>query len=207
MRTKTFLIISAMAATSFSVFADDGHNENNNKNGNNNNSSFESSVIGSTPGMAIGGVNSGGAPWVVAGEANVSASGNVRVEVQGLLIAPGGPPAVVGTTGPVTMVGATLICGGSGGTAVADNGPVTPSPLSAAGNAEIQQAVTLPASCAAPVVLVRIFNSAQPLGSQLGPFIAETGLMAGAQNNQNQNQNDNQNHDANDDHGGSGHGH
>jgi hypothetical protein len=208
MRTKTFLVISAIAATSFSVFADDGHNGNNNNNNvNNNNSSFESSVIGSTPGMAIGGVNSGGAPWVVAGEANVSASGNVRVEVQGLLIAPGGPAALVGTTGPVTMVGATLMCGGSGGTAVADNGPVTPSPLSAAGNAEIQQAVTLPASCAAPVVLVRIFNSAAPLGSQLGPFIAETGLMAGAQNNQNQNQNNNQNHDANDDNGGGGHGH
>ena len=203
MRTKTFLIISAIAATSFSVFADDGHNGNNNNNGNNNQSSFESSVIGSTPGMAIGGVNAGGAPWVVAqGEANVSASGNVRVEVQGLLIGPGGPAAVVGTTGPVTMVGATLMCGGSGGTAVADNGPVTPSPLSAAGNAEIQQAVTLPASCAAPVVLVRIFNSAAPLGSQLGPFIAETGLTAGAQNNQNQNQS----HDANDDNGG-GHGH
>ena len=184
MRTKTFSVISAMAVFSLGAVADDGRNNNGS------NSSFESSVIGSMPGMAIGGVVSGGAPWVVRqGEASVSSDGRVRVEVQGLLIATGGPASLVGTTGPVTMVGATLVCGGSGGTPVAVSA-VSPSPLSSSGNAEIEQAVLLPAVCPAPVVLVRIFNSSAPLGSQLGPFIAETGLMAGAAQNQNQNQNE-----------------
>ena len=86
------------------------------------------------------------------------------------------------------MVGATLICGGSGGTAVPEaGGVVTPSPLSASGNAEIDQSVNMPATCFAPVVLVRIFTSAAPIGSQLGPFIAVSGMTPNSnQNNDNQ---------------------
>jgi hypothetical protein len=141
-------------------------------------------------------VISGGAPWVVSqSEAQVSSSGRVQVEVKGLLLAAG---TSVGTIGPVTMVGASLVCGGTGGTVVTAD-PVTPSPLSTAGNAEIDQQVTLPAGgCFAPVVLVRAFTASAPLGSQLGPFIAVTGLMPGAANNNNNNNNNN------DDHGGHG---
>lgn len=184
---------------SFCAAADDGHgNHNNNNNQNNNNQnngngSFQVSVVGSTPGAAIGGVSSGGAPWVVnQGDASFASDGRIRVQVQGLLIAAGGPANLVGTTGPVAMVGATLVCGGSGGTAVpVPDIDLAPSPLSSSGNAEINQVVTIPPVCFAPVVLVRIFNSSAPLGSQLGPFIAVSGL---AQNqNQNQNQNGNQN--------------
>ena len=191
MRTKTLHMLCAIVACSFTALADDGHGNNGNKgnNGNNDNGSFESSVIGSAPGSSVGGVGSGGAPWVVkSGEASISSSGRVRVEVQGLVIATGGPANLVGTTGPVTMVGASLICGGSGGTAVPETGGVvSPSPLSAAGNAEIEQAVNLPANCFAPVVLVRIFTSAAPVGSQLGAFIAATGLTLNAPQKQNQN--------------------
>ena len=198
MRTWMLIATGAMLL-SFNVLADDGHGNGNNDNQNNNNSSFQGGVVGSTPGTTIGGVVSGGAPWVVSqGEASVSADGRVRVEVTGLLIGPGGPPNLVGTTGPVTMVGASLVCGGSGGAPVPEfNGFVTPSPLSASGRAEINQLVTMPAVCVAPVVLVRFFNSAAPPGSQLGPFIAETGIAAGAAQNQNQNGNQND-----DDHGG-----
>jgi len=98
------------------------------------------------------------------------------------------------------MVGATLICGGTGGTPVpASGGVVTPSPLSASGNAEIDQNVNLPSACFGPVVLVRIFTSAAPLGSQLGPFIAVNGITPNTPRNQNQNDDDN------DGHGGGGH--
>jgi hypothetical protein len=197
MRTKTLYTIFAIAVFSFGAFADDGHNGNSNSNS----SSFEAGVSGSVPGLGIGGILSGGVPWVVKeGEATVSPNGNIRVQVQGLLIGPGGPANLVGTTGPVTMLGATLVCGGTGGTPVPELGPVSPSPLSASGNAQISQTVMLPPVCFGPVVLVRVFNSSAPLGSQLGAFIAVTGLTANTQN-QNHNENDN------DGKGGGGQGH
>src|SRR6185437_10699712 len=99
---------------------------------------FETTIIGSTPGQTIAGVNSGGAPWTVAAsEAEVSPSGQIEVEVKGLLLTAG--PSV-GTTGPVKNVAASVVCGGSGGTVVASTGGV---PLSAAGDFEIEQKITL----------------------------------------------------------------
>ena len=107
---------------------------------------------------------SGGAAWTVkAGQATVSANGRIEVEVEGLLL------VATGTTGPVTMVSASLVCGGSGGTVVATTGAV---PLSPAGNAQIEATIPLPVSCPAPVVLVRIDTT--------GRFIAETGFNTGA---------------------------
>jgi hypothetical protein len=199
MRVKTLLMIGAVAIFSFSALADDGHNNNNNNN--NNNSSFESSVVGSMPGLGIGGVRSGGVPWVVStGEATISPNGRIHVEVQGLLIGAGAPANLVGTTGPVTMVAATLVCGGTGGTPVlVPDGSVTPSPLNSAGNAQIDQVVTFSPGCFGPEVLVRIFDPSMALGSQLGAFIAVTGITPGVAQNQNQNQNNN-------DHGDGGRG-
>jgi hypothetical protein len=129
----------------------------------------------------------------------VSSSGRVHVEVKGLVIGLGGPANLVGTTAGIQMVAASLVCGGSGGTVVAvPDLSITPAPLSMAGNAEIDQQVTLPASCIAPVVLVRIFTASAPLGSQLGPYIAINGITpAAAKNNNNDNE---------DNHGGKGHG-
>lgn len=144
------------------------------------NGKFESGVVGSTPGTTVGGVASGGAPWVVAtGEASAAGNGQLHVKVSGLLIDDGAgvPATLVGTVGPVTMVAASLVCGGSGGAVVASSDGV---PLSAAGNAEINATVALPATCSAPVVLVRIFTPSAPVGSQLGKFIALSGFNAGA---------------------------
>jgi hypothetical protein len=206
MNTKMLLTTTAIAVFAFGALADDGHQGNNNNNNNNNNnanSSFEASVIGSTPGQAVGGLLSAGAPWVVrSGDASVSSDGSMKVELKGLLLGTGAPANLIGTTGPVSMVAATLVCGGSGGTAIpVPDLSITPSVLSAAGNAEIRQAVTLPATCFAPSVLVRIFTATNALGSQLGPFIAVTGITPGAaQNNNNNNNNNNE-----DNHGG-GHG-
>ena len=189
MRVRTLMMIGAMTVFSFSALADDGHDNNNN----NTNNSFQSSIIGSATGLTIGGVNSAGAPWVSEGKASISGNGRIHVEVQGLLLGPGAPPNLVGTTGSVTMVGATLVCGGSGGAAVPEAVAVTPSALSLAGNAEIEQDVTLPAACFGPVVLVRIFSTGT---GTLGSFIASSGLTPNAAQNQNQN-----------DHGDGDHGH
>lgn len=201
MRTKILPVISIGIACTLSVLAMDGgnnHNNNNNNNNNNGNSSFQASVIGSAPGLAIGGVASGGVPWVLnQGDASISSDGRIQLQVQGLLIAAGG---LAGTTGPVTMVGATLVCGGTGGTPVPASGAVTPSPLSSSGDAQINQTVSLPATCFAPALLVRIFTSSAPLGSQLGAFIAVTGMTS------NGNQNQNQDNDNDENHRGRGHG-
>src|SRR5579871_6958897 len=134
------------AFLSLAVWADHGGKNNNNNNQNEDaNGSFESSVVGSTPGATIGGVNSGGAPWVAAnGEASVSPSGKLEVDVRGLLLGPGAPANLVGTVGPVQMVAASLVCGGSGGVVVAATPPIF---LNASGNARIENTVTIPASC------------------------------------------------------------
>ncbi len=77
----------------------------------------------------------------------------------------------------MTMVAASLVCGGSGGSVV---GSTDGAPLSAAGDATMEGTITLPSTCMAPVALIRIFNASAPSGSQLGPFIALSGFNAGA---------------------------
>jgi hypothetical protein len=130
---------------------------------------LRSTVIGSAPGVVIAGVPSGGAPWTVAdGEARVSADGELRVEVEGLLLINTGNPALDGTVGPVRGVFASLVCGG---TVVASTSTV---PLNSAGDAEIRANVSVPQSCFAPSVLVRI--GALATGPVQGPWIAATGL-------------------------------
>jgi hypothetical protein len=163
------------ALLSVTALADHGDNKNNNNNGNNRdgNGSAESSIVGSVPALTIGGVTSAGAPWVAGGEASVSSRGDLEVHVKGLLLGPGAPPALVGTVGPVQMVAASLVCGGSGGAVVDSSDGV---PLSSAGNAEIEASINVPSTCMAPVILVRIFNAAGAPGSQLGPFIAVSGF-------------------------------
>ena len=160
------------------ALADDGRGrEDRDNHGRGKNSVFESSVVGSVPSTAVAGVNSGGVPWVVSeGEASVSGKGKLHVEVEGLLIAagPGVPANLVGTTGRVQMVAASLVCGGSGGTVAVTSDPT---PLSSSGFADIEAKVTLPATCMAPVVLIRIFN---PNTSQVGSFIALSGFNAGS---------------------------
>jgi hypothetical protein len=208
MKTISWLSIGilALALTTTPVFADhggDGNNNNggnnngnnnngnnnngnnNNNNNNNNNGNFTSSMVGSMPGATAGGVPSAGAPWTVRqGTASISANGNVSVEISGLLLATGAPANLVGTTGPVIMVAASVVCGGSGG-AVGTTSTSGPAPLSGAGNASIEN-LTMPASCMAPVVLVRIVN---PATGVAGSFIAVDGIAtngtAAANNNDN----------------------
>lgn len=128
---------------------------------------FHGQLIGSMPGEHIAGVASGGAPWVIAAsEFTVSAGGKVQAEIRGLLISAG--PAI-NTVGPVTMVSASVVCGD---VVAATTGAV---PLSSGGDASIHDTVTLPASCIAPAVLIRV--AAIPAGPVAnGPFIAVNAL-------------------------------
>lgn len=163
---------------SMTALAEHGGNKHNNGNNAADNGSFEASIVGSVPNTTIGGVASGGAPWIVAeGKASVSVNGKLEMQVQGLLLTTGAPPNLVGTVGPVQMVAASLVCGGSGGAVAGSTDGV---PLSPAGNAQIEGSVTVPATCMAPVILVRFFNAAGAPGSQLGPFIALTGFNMAA---------------------------
>jgi hypothetical protein len=173
MRAHNWIALGLMTtALSISTLAD---HRNNNRN-DDENGRFRLGIIGSVPNTIAGGIVSGGAPWTVhEAAASISREGKLKVDVEGLLIAagPNVAPAVVGTVGPVKMVAASLVCGGSGGAVAASTGGV---PFDSMGNAEIETTVTLPASCIAPVVLVRIFNASASPGLQLGPFIAVSGL-------------------------------
>jgi hypothetical protein len=114
------------------------------------------------------------APWVVhEAKASLTPSGELELEVHGLLIGPGVTGA--GTTGPVTQIAASLVCGGTGGAVVATSPAVN---LSAEGDAEIEAKLTLPTTppCFGPVILVRVAGvNNTPVAS--GPFIAVTGFI------------------------------
>ena len=136
---------------------------------------FESSIAGlpaglnGSPSGTIRGVPSAGAPWIARGEAEVSGDGNLEVQVEGLLLdLPGNP--LDRTTGPVTGVRASLTC--QNGNVVATTGVV---PLDAAGDAEIEEAISVPASCVGPIVLVRIGRIGTG-GPVMGPWIAASGF-------------------------------
>ena len=139
--------------------------------------SFRSGVIGSIPGLTIGGVPSGGAKWVVReGKASLSPSGELELEVKGLLIT-GTNTAADGTTGPVTQIAASLVCGGSGGMVVATTPAVN---LSAEGDAELEAKITPPLPCFGTIILVRVAGlNGTPITMPLAqtvPFIAVTGF-------------------------------
>jgi hypothetical protein len=134
---------------------------------------FRSDLIGS-PGAnrPVRTVNSGGVPWVVAGgsETRLSGDGRLRADVRGLLIT-GTGGALDGTVGPVQAVVASLTCtnpttGDTGAPSVVSTGPV---PLSAGGNARIDQRLSIPSPCVAPIVLIRA-------NSEAGPWIAASGF-------------------------------
>jgi hypothetical protein len=133
-----------------------------------NDTSFESPIVGSTTGVFVAGVQSGGVRWKVAkGEVRLENTGRLHAEILGLLIT-GTGTGLDNTTGPVREVAASLVCGGSGGTVAVTSVSVA---LSAAGNAEIRDELTLPASCQAPIVLIRNATSGTPAA-----FISLTGI-------------------------------
>jgi hypothetical protein len=121
--------------------------------------------VGANTTVPIRGVPPGGVAWALSGgTVRLSSAGRLSLEVEGLVIT-GTNTKLDGTTGPVTAIVAALTCEGTSPTIVSS----TPVPLSSRGNAAIEQRITLPATCLAPIVLVRANSSS-------GPWIAATGF-------------------------------
>src|SRR5437773_826531 len=93
----------------------------------------------------IHGVTRAGAAWnLERGTVKLSGKGRFKLRVKGLLL-------LNGTTGTVTTISASFFCAPDSDTAPAFTaGPV---PLSSDGDARIDEHVTVPARCLAPVVL------------------------------------------------------
>ena len=133
---------------------------------------FRSDVVGSRPGVTLRTVPSGGVAWTVGdgSEVRLTEDGRLRADIKGLLITGTGSQSD-GTTGPVTQVAASLTCAdpasGDSGTPIIVS--TSPSPLSAKGDARIDQKISLPPTCFGPIVLIRA-NSAS------GPWIAASGF-------------------------------
>ncbi len=119
---------------------------------------FETGVEGiQVAGQLIAGI-SGGAPWdVAAGEAKIRANGDIKVEVEGLVLAT--PIIPADPVFPVLGVCGSLVCQKTGAgdptnEQVATTGSFPLSPVT--GDAEVDASITLPAVCVAPIVLLRV---------------------------------------------------
>jgi hypothetical protein len=143
---------------------------------------FFSPIIGSNPGVTIAGVTSGGAPWVVRhGSAILTDGGRIRVDIRGLIL-----PST-GNTGPVTQVAASIVCSDA---VAATSKSVN---LSAKGNAEISDRLTLPSPCFGPVILIRITGTNNTPTAAPGPWIASSGVIQDAKDNDPNDNDDNGN--------------
>ncbi len=126
------------------------------------------------PTMPLRGVAGGGFPWVIAeGKARLMANGEFEVEVEGLVIDPANATAQargIAGTNPLPFFFATVSCLDNTGTVTNVN--TAGFPASSTGNAQIEQTISLPASCIAPIVLVRGSATVAPTG----PWFAASGF-------------------------------
>jgi hypothetical protein len=121
---------------------------------------------GKTADPPIHGVAQPGADWFLdRGSVRLKSNGRIRVRVDDLVLASG-------SSGPVDAIRAALFCGNDTSTvpaAVSD-----PAPIDNDGDARIRDRLTLPASCLAPVVLIKpIIDSTEP-----NNYIAVTGFRS-----------------------------
>jgi hypothetical protein len=119
---------------------------------------YESGVEGiQVGGQTIAGIG-GGAPWdVAAGEARIESDGSFIVEVEGLVLTTPVIPAdpvfpVLGVCG--SLVCQTTVAGDPTNEQVATTENFSLSPVT--GNAEVEEGITLPAVCVAPIALLRV---------------------------------------------------
>lgn len=111
---------------------------------------------------AIRGVPGGGRPWVIEfAKGKLSPDGDIDVIVKGLVIDPAEPIAVAGTNpSPFFKVVVSCLSKDEGGAAVTVNVSTQNFPADAAGNAQIQDTITLPQPCIAPIIFVTNPNGA-----------------------------------------------
>jgi hypothetical protein len=157
-------VLTGSAVTGVTAFGHNGRSGHDDHGHHAGHALFDASLAPSVPSDdAIHGVAAGGAPWVLdRGSVQLRRDGRLRLKVRGLVIpvAPGN-----GTPGPVNTINAALYCGADTN-AAATTASV---PISRKGNARIDQRVTLPATCLAPVILVHPNDNA-------GAYIAASGF-------------------------------
>jgi len=167
-----FATVAAAALGAAVASADDGGRKGDDHQGKNRQGDdaakiFSAALVGSQlADPPIHGVTRGGAPWVIdRGRVQLAADGRITVQLRGLVIpiAHGTFPA--NTARPVTTVSASLFCApdSAGPSATTDSVPI-----SADGDAQIRDTLTLPSTCLAPTVLIH------PNGG-LGAYIALPG--------------------------------
>ncbi len=159
----TTALLVAMLAVGV-VSAAGSHSENHAGDGDHSFSASLTPDLGPTVEPTIAGIAPGGQPWVLkSGHASLSRNGQLEVSVEGLLFGPNAAPGLPGTTGPLKVVGASVVC--SNGPVIVTTDTVTFTPK---GDAHIHQRVSLPAQCVGPIVLIRANGT--------GPWLAATGL-------------------------------
>jgi hypothetical protein len=121
---------------------------------------------------AIRDVPGGGLPWVVdSAKGELRVDGRIEVKVEGLVIDPADPAAIaagVAGTNPVANFRAIVSClsKDAAGNATTANVQTGLFPADTAGNSEIEDSVSLPDPCIAPIVFVT---------SPTGAWFAATG--------------------------------
>jgi hypothetical protein len=105
----------------------------------------------------IRGINGGGLPWEIdEGEGELRENGQLKVEVEGLVLARRAPvPEALRGTNPVADFKAIVSClTSSGGVAQTVNISTNTVPATPDGDARIKAKVSLPKPCFAPIVFV-----------------------------------------------------
>ena len=112
-------------------------------------------LTGAQSQAVLRGINGGGLPWALtSAHGELNASGNLEIEVKGLVLAAG---ANTGSN-PSAVFRALVSCLGSDGSVhniLTDAFPATTGPASAGGgDAKIETTVALPQPCIAPIIFV-----------------------------------------------------
>ncbi len=121
---------------------------------------------------AIRGISGGGFPWVIgAAQGELKTNGKLEVKVSGLVIDPNDPAAVAaGVAGknpsPTFKAIVSCLSKDASGSATIVNVSTKTFPASATGNAKIEDSVSLPHPCIAPIIFVT---------SPTGAWFAATG--------------------------------
>jgi len=121
---------------------------------------------------AIRGINGGGLPWVVSSAfGELKMNGAIEVKVTGLVIDPNDPAAIAAGragTNPVASFKAVVSClsKDASGAAITVNVATSNFPATPTGNSTIEDKVTLPQPCIAPIIFVT---------SPTGAWFAATG--------------------------------
>jgi hypothetical protein len=101
----------------------------------------------------IGGVNACGKIWKIdSGQVALGGDGKLSVDIRGLVLNDPSVGQYNGSPDGVDAVAAAVVCSGKGGSVAAQTDPAT---LSKNGDVRIDTTVSVPKTCADPIVLIR----------------------------------------------------